>query len=441
MNNLNTMKLPDPIGGGLRLPLLLKPVLVYIRFPLGLLLIFMLLVFNSAIAKPYLPENGSQVIEYLPKKLSVFSNQIEAIKQENLFHTKNSTSLQTQSEEQRTAQVREQRINAFMQEARTTGDMRYVSYAQKQLEQWLLESPDSENARLIDAQILQYNHQFDAAIETLKSLLSDYPENNKAWSLLANLQLLTGNYPSARDSCKRLLLISSLTDSVICQSNIMIRTGSLQTAYKLLEALLPGNTKLPVKQQLWLYTSLAEIKIQQGDNYTAEQYLGSAMQLADNNKIHDSYLLRLYIDQLVINDDFDKAYDITSVALEKNKNDTGLMIRSAVLAKALGNYTAFNNSKQALTQTFDVEKRRDQSRHLREHALFTLIVLDKPAEALTLAKQNWAKQKEAEDARILMKAAVLLDDKSLLRQVRASISKTGLVDHRLDVTNLRNSVL
>ena len=117
------------------------------------------------------------------------------------------------------------------------------------------------------------------------------------------------------------------------------------------------------------------------------------------------------------------------------------MIRSAMLAKALGDYATFETSKQNLKKIFEIEKRRNQSRHLREQALFTLLVLDNPKIALTLAKQNWAKQKEAEDARIMMKAAVLLDDKSLLRQVRTSISKTGLVDHRLDVTNLRNSIL
>ena len=317
MYNSNITNLLDSIGGGLCLPPILKPALVRLLFPVGILLVFMLLVFNSVIAKPYLPGNGNQVLEYLPTKISVFSNNLEEIKKENVLHTKNSTSWLNQPDDRRSvqhtekhaAQLRDQLINAYMQEAKSRGDMRYVSYAQKQIEQWLQESPGSENARLLNAQISQYKHQFDAAIETLKSLLSDYPENNKAWSLQANLQLLTGNYQSARDSCKQLLLLSSLTDSVICRSNIMIRTGSLQTAYKLLESLLPRVYTLPVQKQLWLHTSLAEIKTQQGQNNAAGKYLNSAMQLAENNKIQDSYLTRLYVDYLVQDKKLNKAFN------------------------------------------------------------------------------------------------------------------------------------
>ena len=432
MNKTFSINVLDTNRGGHRLPRSIKRFLSYLIIP-----VVMLLIGNTTLATPYTPQNGSQVLEYLPTKLSAYSNKVERLNQQFNSNTERTLSSIANPKDL----LRDQLIKAYLQEATSSGDMRYVSYAQIQLEQWLLESPDSEKARLLNAHILQYNHQFEAAIKNLIALLIDYPKNNKAWSLLVNLQLLTGNYESARASCKQLLQTSNLIDNVICKSNIMIRTGSLSKANKLLESLLPGIYTLPVQKQLWLHTSLAEIKLQTGQDKLAEVHLTKALQLAENNAVNDSYLTRLFIDNLMQNKAYDEAFDLTSVLLMKNKHDTAMIIRSAVLAKKLGYQPVFDTNKQALEQVFEVEKRRKQSRHLREQALFTLLVLENPALALTLAKQNWSKQKEAEDARILIKSALLLGDKSEIKQAVLAVEEVGFVDQRLNLTRLRDSLL
>lgn len=417
MYNKQTVYTLDVIGGRFRLPPSLPRLLALL-----LLAVSLLLVFTFVIAKPYIPQSESKVLDYLPTKLTLLSGNISKLK----------SRVGGQHAEQQ-----EKLIKAYLEQAKSSGDMRYVSYAQNRLDHWLQQTPGAEKARLLNAQILQYNHNFDHAIVELKSLLNDYPENSVAWSLLANLQLLTGNFDAAQTSCKQLSARSSLTDAIICQSNIMIRTGLLDKAYRILNALLPVIYKMPVQRQLWLYTSLAEISIQQGHNQQAGRYIEQAIELTEENNIFDDYLSRLHIDYLIQNNRLKQAYEL----VKDNKNDSALMIRSTVLAKKLGNDETFHKNKIALTRLFEVEKRRGQSRHLREQALFALLVLNNPAEALYLAKQNWVLQKEPEDARILMKAALLVDDNKQLQQVKTSIKKTGLIDQRLDITRLRESLI
>ena len=379
-------------------------------------------------AEPYLPKSETQILAYLPTKLTPLSNRIKKLESRLISYSADNRQME---------ELQEALLKAYLQQARVAADMRYLSYAQKRLDQWLQKTPDSEKARLLDAQIKQYNHHFDDAIVVLTALLKDYPNNSEAWSLLSNLQLLTGNYVAASASCKQLSLSSNLAELVICQSNIKIRTGLLNEAYTLLSVLLPVIDNMPIEQQLWLVTSLAEITIQQDKKNLAERYLKQAVTLAANNDINDAYLTRVYTDFLIQHSRFKLAFELT----KNNKGDAGLMIRSAVLAKKTGDDQLYYDNKAALIQIFDVEKRRQKNRHLRELALFTLLLLDDATAALTIAKQNWLLQKEPEDARILMKSALTVGDHEQIHWVEAAIERTGLIDLRLDKVRLGESII
>jgi tetratricopeptide (TPR) repeat protein len=398
--------------------------------PLLLILISLLLVSNTAVAEPYLPQDKNLVLVKLPETLT--SNRIEMLVSKLRQRTVN---------EEQDETLLAELIDAYITQAKLTGDMRYISYAQDRLNKWLQQVPGSEKARLSSAYILQYNHNFEQAIIELESLLKDYPENIGAWSLLSDIQLLTGDHDAAKASCRQLSTSSSLADTMVCQSNIMTRTGSLDRAYKVLSALLSVSNTMPLQQQIWLNTSLAEIKIQQDDYKLSAIHIEYAMKLARDNNVYDSYLTRLYIDYLV----HDKRYDKALVLAQNNNNDISLMIRAAVIAKKIGDDKLFNRNKEALVQLFETEQRRGQSRHIREQALFTLLILDDPVSALELARHNWMLQKEPEDARILMKSALasseLLSDETQLQQARTVIEKTGLIDHRLDKSHLQDSLL
>jgi hypothetical protein len=64
--------------------------------------------------------------------------------------------------------------------------------------------------------------------------------------------------------------------------------------------------------------------------------------------------------------------------------------------------------------------------HLREEARFTLHLLDRPGEALELARRNWATQREPADARILLEAAVAASNPAAAQPVLDWLGRIGL---------------
>jgi len=409
----------DAIGGRLRLP----QTLAFLLFPMSLFLAQ-----NFATAEPYIPQSEYQVLDSLP------ANFLSLFKEDDFSNRQ--IKRHTVSAEQ-WDELQNDLVTAYLDKAKVSGDMRYISYSENRLKSWLEVSPKSENARLLDASIKQYNHELSVAIQILESLLDEHPNNNKAWSLLSNLQLLTGNYSSAKNSCRQLSASSSLTDAIVCQSNIMIRTGDLDKADKALKTLLPMINTMPVQGQIWLYTSLVEINIQHGYDKQAKDYIDQALKLVADNNLNDNYLMRIHVDYLVDRSQLKQAFNL----IKDKKNDSSIMIRSAIIAKKLGYTTIYEKNKITLTQMFEVENRRGQSLHLREQALFTLLILNKPEAAYAIAQKNWALQKEQEDARVLLKSVLSTGDKYQIHKVQAEINKTGLVDQRLEIQRLSESIL
>ena len=79
-----------------------------------------------------------------------------------------------------------------------------------------------------------------------------------------------------------------------------------------------------------------------------------------------------------------------------------------------------------LQDRFDAARRRGDSVHLREEARFTLHLLDRPGEALELARRNWATQREPADARILLEAALAASQPAAAQPVLDWLDRTGL---------------
>ena len=419
MNKNHRTMIFDAIWGRLRLP----QTWAFLIFTMSLFLVL-----KFANAEPYIPQNENKVLDTLP------TNFLSLFKENDI--SGNRIKRYAVSAEQ-WEDLQEELITSYLNQAKDSGDMRYISYAENRLKKWLSDTPKSEKARLFDARIKQYNHNFTDAIEILESIVDEHPKNIKAWSLISNLQLLTGDYSSAKNSCRKLSVSSSLTDAIICHSNIMIRTGGLDKADKTLKALLPMIKNMSVQRQIWLYTSLVEINIQYGYDKQAKNYMDQAMKLVVDNDLNDNYLTRIYVDYLIEGNQLKKAFDM----IKDKNNDSSIMIRSAVIAKELGYATTFEKNKISLARIFDVENRRGQSLHLREQALFTLIILNKPIEAYVLAQKNWALQKEPEDARILLKSVISTGNKDQILKVKAEIHKTGLVDQRLESQRLSESII
>lgn len=85
----------------------------------------------------------------------------------------------------------------------------------------------------------------------------------------------------------------------------------------------------------------------------------------------------------------------------------------------------------ALKARFDAAQLRGDTVHRREEARFALQLLDRPDQALKLALENWAVQKEPADARILLEAARAAGRDAEGEQVREFVREHRLADQRL----------
>jgi hypothetical protein len=102
-----------------------------------------------------------------------------------------------------------------------------------------------------------------------------------------------------------------------------------------------------------------------------------------------------------------------------------LLLRLALAEQRLG-AVALEEHVDLLRACFEAARRRGDSVHLREEARFTLDLLDRPGEALELARRNWTMHREPADARILLEAALAAGEAAAAQPVLDWLERTGL---------------
>ena len=135
----------------------------------------------------------------------------------------------------------------------------------------------------------------------------------------------------------------------------------------------------------------------------------------------DPYLLGAYADFLL---DQDRPGEVLELLEDESRIDP-LLLRLALAERRLG-AAALDEHLALLQDRFDAARRRGDSVHLREEARFTLHLLDRPGEALELARRNWATQREPADARVLLEAALAASKPAAAQPVLEWLERTGL---------------
>ncbi len=105
--------------------------------------------------------------------------------------------------------------------------------------------------------------------------------------------------------------------------------------------------------------------------------------------------------------------------------------RLAIAELAAGSAAAARRYAAALRERFAENERLGNNVHLRERARFELEVANDPAAALARAGANWAVQREAVDAGLLLTAALAADQPGAARPVRAWMTENRIEDPRL----------
>ena len=135
----------------------------------------------------------------------------------------------------------------------------------------------------------------------------------------------------------------------------------------------------------------------------------------------DLYTLGAYADWLL---DRGRAADVLPLTGRDARVDA-LLLRTALAQQALGRPEAAA-SIATLRARFAASRLRGDTVHRREEARFALHLDRNPAEALKLARENWAVQREPADLRILAEAAAATGDATAKNVVREWLAQTRL---------------
>lgn len=332
--------------------------------------------------KPFTPADDGQILERLPSTPQSGSSGLRQL----------SAQLRRRPGD---LQLATDLARRYIELGRRQADPRYDGYAQAALQQWWDQLQAPTEVLVLRAILLQRRHNFDAALADLDRVLTRSPDHPQALLTRASLQEVQGNYAAAMEDCLRLAHAATYAVAATCQASVSARTGHGPKAFEVVKQLASKA------DSAWMQTVLADIAVQLGRDDAVsyvEQALGSSPD--------DPYLLALHADLLLQQGRFEDVRDL----LEEHTEIDALLLRLALAEKKLngGQRNAGHLQQHAdeLARRFDAGRRRGDTIHLREEAIFQLHVMDRDEAALELARKNWRKQREPADAVILLEAAL-----------------------------------
>lgn len=363
----------------------------------------------GALAAPYIPADGSKVVERLPARTDPAQRELARARAElnkNPLDLAVATSL----------------ARRYIEMARADGDPRYLGYAQAALAPWWKQPQPPADVLVLRATLRQSTHQFAAALADLGAVLRRDAENPQAWLTQATVQAITGDFAAARASCMRLYSRAPALVVQTCLSSVGSVSGAARSSYADLQQSLARQPDAAPEVRTWVLTLLAEMAARLGKAADAEAYFRAALAYDDA----DSYLLAAYSDFLL---DQRRAPEVVALLKNKTRADA-LLLRYALALKAIGSPDAARHTG-VLRSRFEAAKLRADTVHQREQARFELGLRNDPAAAVRLAKLNWAVQKEPADLRILAEAAAASGNAEAATLVRDWLKASKIEDKTL----------
>jgi Tfp pilus assembly protein PilF len=357
--------------------------------------LILMLLCATAQAAPYLPSSGRQVIETLPRRGDPVQQELRRLRAQ----------LHAQPGDVALAASLARRYIAL---GRSETDPRYLGYAQAALAPWWHQAAPPPAVRLLRATLLQSTHQFPAALADLQGVLAVEPKNAQAWLTLATVQTVQGDYAGATASCARLSSLSTELITVTCIAQVGALTGRARPSENLLALTLERSGDTAPELHVWVLTLLAEMAQRRDAAIVAEARFQQALALSPN----DSYLLGAYADFLL---EQKRPSRVTTLLADQTRIDA-LLLRRALALQQQGQTSALAADVAELAARFDAAMLRGDTVHQREQARFELLRRD-PARALTLARKNWAVQKEPADVHIYLEAALQAGDSKAAQPV------------------------
>lgn len=358
-------------------------------------------------AAPYVPKDDSIVLEHLPVRPSdPVARELRQLRAQ----------LAANPRRRDTALRLAERYFAL---ANSEGDPRYVGYAQAALKPWWDITAPPLDALVMRAILKQYSHDFSGATQDLTAATREDPENARAWSWRAAIDMVQARYEQARKDCLALQNIESDLYAAGCLAYLDGTTGKAAAAYRALSEAFARSGDTSPEVKVWVLTRLAEMSLRMGNAKQAEEHFRAAY----FEPVNDQFLLAAYADFLL---DQGRPDEVVPLLVDWFRSDI-LLLRLALAEKALKAPKAAEHL-EALRSRFDAAALRGDKLHQQEEARFNLTLLGNKEKALALAQENWKLQREPRDARILLEAALAMKDPTAAQGALDWLERSGHED-------------
>ena len=364
---------------------------------------------DSAWPAPFVPADDAQILERLPTApLNHTRRELKALRADWSQHPLDEHAAATLA-------------RRYITLAREDGDPRHLGHAQAVLAPWW-DMPQSSPALLVlQATIKQSLHDFPGALRDVDLALSRQPNQTQALLTRAAILRVQARYDEARQACRALYRSASTLLATTCLSDVSSLTGQARQSYQLLDRMLALADPTPEERE-WVLITLAEMAERLGDFEAAERHFQEAIRSGATHQ----YLLGAYADLLLDRGRPEDARRLLDRHSTGTRSDVSLL-RAALAQQALGSPKA-NELIALLDARFAASRQRGDRLHLREEARFLLTLLKQPQAACELAQANWAVQREPQDARVLLEAALAARDPAAAAPVRAWMRTTKVED-------------
>jgi Flp pilus assembly protein TadD len=342
-------------------------------------------------AEPFLPKDGSQVLETLRSTaFDPADHEMRALRARLNAEPGNVT-------------LACQYARRCIERSRSDADPRYLGRAQAALAPWWELPAPPVDALVLRATIKQSQHDFTNALADLNLATHISPRNAQVWLTRATILTVLGDYAGARKACLPLAQLAPGLVALTAAATVTSLNGDAERSCALLRAALGKNTSASADEKIWALTVLGESLGRLGHVSEAEAVFKEAIAFGQR----DPYLLGAYADLLLDNG---RATEAAELLKNENRAD-GLLLRLTLAeSEIVPQSPTLNGHIAALKARFEAGHLRGDFVHQREEARFELRVLGQPGEALRLARANWQVQHEPADLRILLESALAAGD-------------------------------
>ena len=356
------------------------------------------------------PTHADEVLEILPSELQTGSSALNRLRQQWQENPQDQATLVALA-------------RLYIDTGRTQADPRYYGYAEALLQPWWQQDNPPADIQLLRAIIRQHQHEYAAAITDLEQLVKREPRQAQAWLTLGVIQLVQGNYTAAHKTCAALATHASTWFATLCYSQLMGLTGQAERAYQLQATLLPQLDNQQVELHQWVLTLLGETAWRLGKLSEANQHFATALQ----EPRRDNYLLRVYSDFLLSQH---RPADVLRLLQDKSGDDA-LLLRLAIASRDSHQESATQHYRQLLEARYAAAQLCGSNLHARDEALYLLEFGGDQNKALALAQSNWQIQKEPEDTRLLLRAALAAKRQDIVATIQQWLTTQKQQDVRL----------